>query len=131
MVKKRGSIGNRPRAGGIRLGRAIFTADTTLQYGRFARMGLSPGTEAPMAVWINLPLACWTSFDSEALSTNQRLAWIIFTLHCYPQKAEEFGFGRFDHDATAPANRSTRSLWDTNYVDESLDPEHCNAGFRE
>jgi hypothetical protein len=55
-------------------------------------------------------------FRQRALSTNQRLL-DFFTLHCYPQS------GEFGSDVSTAMqllrNRSTRSLWDTNYVDES------------
>ena len=51
-----------------------------------------------------------------ATNTNQRLL-DYFTLHYYPQGAE------YGNDTSSAAqltrNRSTRSLWDTNYVDAS------------
>jgi hypothetical protein len=55
-------------------------------------------------------------FRQRATNTNQRLL-DYFTLHCYPQS------GEFSSDISTSMqllrNRSTRSLWDTNYVDES------------
>ena len=55
-------------------------------------------------------------FRQRATATNQRLL-DYFTLHCYPQS------GEFGSDVSTAMqllrNRSTRSLWDTNYVDES------------
>ncbi len=49
-------------------------------------------------------------------ATGQRLL-DYFTLHCYPQGGED------SDDVTVPTellrNRSTRQLWDTNYVDDS------------
>lgn len=55
-------------------------------------------------------------FRNYELQTGRRLL-DIFTLHCYPQGGES-------GDDVTPAiqlkrNRSTRSLWDVNYVDES------------
>ncbi len=51
-----------------------------------------------------------------ATNTNQRLL-DYFTVHCYPQS------GEFGNDTSVNMellrNRSTRSLWDTNYVDAS------------
>ncbi|MDR3459516.1 MAG: glycoside hydrolase family 44 protein [Verrucomicrobiae bacterium] len=51
-----------------------------------------------------------------ATNTNQRLL-DYFTLHCYPQGGEG------GNDVSTPIqqlrNRSTRSLWDSNYLDES------------
>jgi hypothetical protein len=51
-----------------------------------------------------------------ATNTQQRLL-DVFTLHCYPQG------GEFGSDVSASMqllrNRSTRQLWDTNYVDAS------------
>jgi hypothetical protein len=51
-----------------------------------------------------------------ATNTNQRLL-DYFTLHCYPQGGE----GGNDVSSTTQLlrNRSTRSFWDTNYVDAS------------
>jgi hypothetical protein len=50
------------------------------------------------------------------INTNQRLL-DYFTLHCYPQQ------GEFGSDTSTSMqllrNRSTRQLWDTNYVDTS------------
>ena len=56
-------------------------------------------------------------FRQRATNTNQRLL-DYFTLHYYPQG------GEFPGDDISSAmqllrNRSTRSLWDTNYVDAS------------
>jgi hypothetical protein len=55
-------------------------------------------------------------FRQRATNTNQRLL-DYFTLHYYPQS------GEFGSDVSTSMqllrNRSTRSLWDTNYVDES------------
>lgn len=42
----------------------------------------------------------------------------VFTAHFYPQKGE-FWSGRVDAEMQELRNRSTRSLWDPNYVDES------------
>jgi hypothetical protein len=41
----------------------------------------------------------------------------VFTVHCYPQGGE--GGGDISTTIQLKRNRSTRSLWDTNYVDES------------
>jgi hypothetical protein len=55
-------------------------------------------------------------FHQRATSTNQRLL-DYFTLHCYPQG------GEYGDDVSSSMqtlrNRSTRQLWDTNYVDQS------------
>jgi hypothetical protein len=55
-------------------------------------------------------------FRQQATNTNQRLL-DYFTLHCYPQS------GEFGSDVSTSMqllrNQSTRSLWDTNYVDQS------------
>ena len=55
-------------------------------------------------------------FYQRATNTQQRLL-DVFTLHCYPQG------GEFGSDVSASMqllrNRSTRQLWDTNYVDAS------------
>jgi hypothetical protein len=55
-------------------------------------------------------------FRQRDTNTNQRLL-DYFTLHCYPQS------GEFGSDVSTSMqllrNRSTRSLWDTNYTDES------------
>ena len=60
--------------------------------------------------------ARWNQFHQRATNTNQRLL-DYFTLHCYPQG------GEFTDDVSASMqalrNRSTRQLWDTNYVDQS------------
>jgi hypothetical protein len=57
-----------------------------------------------------------TQFYQRATNTNQRLL-DCFTLHCYPQG------GEFGSDTSVSLqmlrNRSTRQLWDTNYVDAS------------
>jgi hypothetical protein len=56
-------------------------------------------------------------FRQRATNTNQRLL-DYFTFHIYPQGANEFG----DDVSTGTQlgrNRSTRALWDTNYVDAS------------
>ena len=55
-------------------------------------------------------------FYQRATNSQQRLL-DVFTLHCYPQG------GEFGSDVSASMqllrNRSTRQLWDTNYVDAS------------
>ena len=55
-------------------------------------------------------------FYQRATNTHQRLL-DVFTLHCYPQS------GEFGSDVSPSMqllrNRSTRQLWDTNYVDAS------------
>jgi hypothetical protein len=57
-----------------------------------------------------------SQFYQRATNTHQRLL-DVFTLHCYPQG------GEFTSDVSASMqlsrNRSTRQLWDTNYVDAS------------
>jgi hypothetical protein len=55
-------------------------------------------------------------FYQRATNTNQRLL-DYFTLHCYPQSGESGS----DVSTTMQLlrNRSTRQLWDTNYVDPS------------
>jgi hypothetical protein len=57
-----------------------------------------------------------SQFYQRATNTQQRLL-DVFTLHCYPQG------GEFSSDVSASMqllrNRSTRQLWDTNYVDAS------------
>jgi hypothetical protein len=57
-----------------------------------------------------------SQFYQRATNTNQRLL-DYFTLHCYPQGNE------FSSDVSTAMqllrNRSTRQLWDTNYVDAS------------
>jgi len=62
-----------------------------------------------------LPLAA-RPFRQHATNTNQRLL-DYFTLHCSPQGGE----GGNESQTTTPTarNRSTRQLWDTNYVDAS------------
>jgi Glycoside hydrolase family 44 len=57
-----------------------------------------------------------TQFYQRATNTNQRLL-DCFTLHCYPQGGE----GGSDVSASTQLlrNKSTRQLWDTNYVDQS------------
>ena len=56
-------------------------------------------------------------FHQRATNTNQRLL-DYFTLHCYPQSGE---FSATDVSTAMQLlrNRSTRQLWDTNYVDPS------------
>jgi len=58
----------------------------------------------------------WTNADSAPRITSQRLL-DYFTVHYYPQS------GEFGNDVSSAMqltrNRSTRSLWDTNYVDTS------------
>ena len=55
-------------------------------------------------------------FHQRATNTNQRLLDYL-TVHCYPQGGES---GNDTSTATQLLrNRSTRSLWDTNYVDAS------------
>jgi hypothetical protein len=56
-------------------------------------------------------------FYQRATNTNQRLL-DYFTLHCYPQNGE---FSATDVSTAMQLlrNRSTRQLWDTNYVDPS------------
>jgi len=55
--------------------------------------------------------------QQSSLTAGKRLI-DYFTLHCYPQGGEAL-----NEDISVPTqalrNRSTRSLWDTNYVDES------------
>ena len=57
-----------------------------------------------------------SQFYQHATNTHQRLL-DVFTLHCYPQG------GEFSTDLSSQMqllrNRSTRQLWDTNYVDAS------------
>jgi len=55
-------------------------------------------------------------FHQRATNSNQRLL-DYFTLHCYPQGGE-FG-GDTSVSMQLLRNRSTRQLWDTNYVDAS------------
>jgi hypothetical protein len=63
--------------------------------------------------WDYLPWLL-NQFHQRATNTNQRLL-DVFTVHYYPQGGE---FGNDVSTATQLLrNRSTRSLWDTNYVD--------------
>jgi hypothetical protein len=55
-------------------------------------------------------------FQQRATNTNQRLL-DYFTLHCYPQGGEGGSDGSTSTQLLR--NRSTRQLWDTNYVDAS------------
>jgi hypothetical protein len=55
-------------------------------------------------------------FYQRATNTNQRLL-DYFTLHCYPQGGESGG--NLSTSIQLLRNRSTRQLWDTNYVDAS------------
>jgi hypothetical protein len=55
-------------------------------------------------------------FHQRATNTNQRLL-DYFTLHCYPQGGE--GGSDVSTSTQLLRNRSTRQLWDTNYVDAS------------
>jgi hypothetical protein len=58
-----------------------------------------------------------SQIHSRSVAAGKRLL-DVFTLHCYPQGGEALN----DDVSTGTAllrNRSTRSLWDTNYVDES------------
>jgi hypothetical protein len=65
--------------------------------------------------WNYLPWLL-NQLHQRATNTNQRLL-DYFTVHCYPQS------GEFSSDISTSTqllrNRSTRSLWDTNYVDAS------------
>ena len=66
----------------------------------------------------NLDLMPWWlgQIAQRSQSAGRRLL-DVFTLHCYPQSGE---YGNDDSLSTQLLrNRSTRSLWDTNYVDES------------
>jgi hypothetical protein len=56
-------------------------------------------------------------FHQRATNTNQRLL-DYFTLHCYPQGGEAFSID-VSTSTQLLRNRSTRQLWDTNYVDAS------------
>jgi hypothetical protein len=56
-------------------------------------------------------------FYQRATNTNQRLL-DYFTLHCYPQSGE-FSSTDVSTSMQLLRNRSTRQLWDTNYVDPS------------
>ena len=56
-------------------------------------------------------------FYQRATNTNQRLL-DYFTLHCYPQSGE-FSSTDVSTSIQLLRNRSTRQLWDTNYVDPS------------
>jgi len=55
-------------------------------------------------------------FHQRDTNTNQRLL-DYFTLHCYPQGGE--GGSDVSTATQLLRNRSTRQLWDTNYVDQS------------
>jgi hypothetical protein len=56
-------------------------------------------------------------FYQRATNTNQRLL-DYFTLHCYPQSGEALSTD-VSTSMQLLRNRSTRQLWDTNYVDAS------------
>jgi hypothetical protein len=56
-----------------------------------------------------------SQFYRQATNTNQRLL-DYFTLHCYPQGGE-FSSTDVSTSMQLLRNRSTRQLWDTNYVD--------------
>jgi hypothetical protein len=56
-------------------------------------------------------------FHQRAVNTNQRLL-DYFTLHCYPQGGEALS-SDVSTSMQLLRNRSTRQLWDTNYVDAS------------
>ena len=56
-------------------------------------------------------------FHQRAINTNQRLL-DYFTLHCYPQGGEALS-SDISTSMQLLRNRSTRQLWDTNYVDAS------------
>ncbi len=58
-----------------------------------------------------------TQFYQRATNTNQRLL-DYFTLHCYPQGGEALS-SDVSTSMQLLRNRSTRQLWDTNYVDAS------------
>ncbi|HVM46595.1 MAG TPA: glycoside hydrolase family 44 protein, partial [Candidatus Acidoferrum sp.] len=54
---------------------------------------------------------------SQYAATNHQRLLDYFTLHCYPQGGE--GGSDVSPSTQLLRNRSTRQLWDTNYVDES------------
>ena len=58
-----------------------------------------------------------SQFYQRATNTNQRLL-DYFTLHCYPQSGEALSTD-VSTSMQLLRNRSTRQLWDTNYVDAS------------
>ncbi len=75
------------------------------------------GTPPDRATHSNMEMSPWLlqKFRQEEINTGKRLL-DIFTLHYYPQ-------GNYGDSTASDAqdwrNRCTRSLWDTNYTDES------------
>ncbi len=92
-----------------------FYSGYDLQYGDQHGWGSLPDRNANGG-WDYCP---WLldQFRQRATNTNQRLL-DYFTLHCYPQSGESLSS---DVSTTMQLlrNRSTRQLWDTNYVDAS------------
>jgi hypothetical protein len=85
------------------------------QYGSLNGWGVLPDRAAhggqDFAPWF------LSQVNSRGQAAGRRLL-DVFTLHCYPQGGEALSNG-VSASMQLLRNRSTRSLWDTNYVDES------------
>ncbi len=110
----RRSVGARRRAGGVGLERLPLQRLTTSSTG-----ASTAGASSPIAtITAGADYLPWLldQLRQNNTATGQRLL-DVFTVHYYPQG------GEFSDDVSSAMqlrrNRSTRSLWDPNYVDET------------